>query len=81
MDLEEFEVNHRGSGTTTNDATRSLSIPDALKWIDAEWHTASRRARWMDLLGDYAGTEPFIIDGRVLSQVSLVCLLISMPFL
>ncbi|KAF8556866.1 P-loop containing nucleoside triphosphate hydrolase protein [Imleria badia] len=69
MDLEEFEVNHRGSVATTNDATSSLSIPDALKWIDAEWHTASRRARWMDLLGDYAGTEPFIIDGHSLIQL------------
>ena len=70
MDLEEFEVDHRGSDTTTNDATGSLSIPDALRWIDAEWHTTSRRARWMDLLGDYAGIEPFIIDGGVLLQVS-----------
>ena len=73
MDLEEFEVKRRGSDTATKDATRSLSIPEALKLIDAEWHTASRRARWMDLLGDYAGTEPFIIDGRVLSQVFHAC--------
>ncbi|KAI9567890.1 hypothetical protein HD554DRAFT_2314563 [Boletus coccyginus] len=69
MDLEEFEVD-RWSDAATNDATgSSLSIPDALKWIDAEWHTASRRARWMDLLGDYAGTEPFIIDGHSLIQL------------
>ena len=67
MDLEEFEVKRHGSDTTTNDAIGSLSIPKALERINAEWHTASRRARWMDLLGDYAGTEPFIIDGRVLS--------------
>ena len=67
MDLEEFEVKRHGSDTTTNDTIGSLSIPKALERINAEWHTASRRARWMDLLGDYAGTEPFIIDGRVLS--------------
>ena len=73
MDLEEFEVKRRGSDMTTNDTTSSLSIPEALKRIDAEWHTASRRARWMDLLGDYAGIEPFIIDGRVLSQVFHAC--------
>ncbi|KAF8551588.1 P-loop containing nucleoside triphosphate hydrolase protein [Imleria badia] len=76
MDLEEFEVNHRGSDTTANHATSSLSIPDALKWMDGEWHTTSRRARWMDLLGDYAGTEPFIIDGH-----SLIQLVISDPLL
>jgi len=33
--------------------------------IDNEWYTrASRSARWMDLLGDYAGSEPFVIDGK-----------------
>lgn len=63
MDLEEFEVDHRRVDTTSNNAASLLSVPDALKWIDAEWHTASRRARWMDLLGDYAGIEPFVIDG------------------
>lgn len=75
MDLEEFEVNHRKRDTTINRATRPLSIPDALKRIDAEWHTASRRARWMDLLGDYAGVEPFIIDGRVLSRSMFISLI------
>ena len=69
MDLEEFEVKRHGSDMTTNDGIDSLSVQKALKRINAEWHTASRRARWMDLLGDYAGTEPFIIDGRVLSRV------------
>lgn len=78
MDLEEFEINHCGLDLTTNHATNSLSIPAALKWIDAKWHTVSRRARWMDLLGDYAGTEPFIIDGRVLSR-SMFVSLIYMP--
>ncbi|KAG6377309.1 hypothetical protein JVT61DRAFT_15098 [Boletus reticuloceps] len=69
MDLEEFEVDHRGPDTTKKGASNSLSIPDALKSINAVWHAASRRARWMDLLGDYAGTERFIIDGGVLLQV------------
>jgi hypothetical protein len=71
MDLEEFEVERHVSDMTTNDAIGSSSIPKALKRINAKWHTASRRARWMDLLGDYAGTEPFIIDGRVLSRCSM----------
>jgi hypothetical protein len=68
MDLEEFEVKRRGPDIATNDVTGSLSIPKALERIDAEWHTASRRARWMDLLGDYAGTEPFIIDGSTIAS-------------
>ncbi|KAF8137669.1 hypothetical protein EV363DRAFT_1581223 [Boletus edulis] len=69
MDLEEFEVDHRGPDTTKKGASNSLSILDALKSINAAWHAASRRARWMDLLGDYAGTEPFIIDGHSLIQL------------
>ncbi|KAF9225622.1 P-loop containing nucleoside triphosphate hydrolase protein [Gyrodon lividus] len=69
MDLEEFEIDHHRRGSETNDLTRSLSVPAALKCIDAEWHLASRRARWMDLLGDYAGTEPFILDGHSLIQL------------
>lgn len=81
MDLEEFEVDHPGSKGTTNDATSSLSIPDALKWIDAEWHTAGKRARWMDLLGDYAGIERFIIDGSVPCIDLLLLSLIYVPVL
>lgn len=72
MDLEGFEVNDREPSTIRKNTTSTLSIPDALNWIDAQWHTASRRARWMDLLGDYAGIEPFIIDGRVLSRIMFV---------
>ncbi|KAG9309998.1 hypothetical protein JVU11DRAFT_10032 [Chiua virens] len=76
MDLEEFEVDHNQVDADTNDGKIPLSVPDALKRVDAEWHTASRRARWMDLLGDYAGIEPFIIDGH-----SLIDLVIGDPLL
>lgn len=69
MDLEEFEVDHHG---TASKPTSSLSALGALKWIDAKWHTASRQARWMDLLGDYAGIEPFIIDGRQHRKYSML---------
>jgi ATP-dependent RNA helicase DDX60 len=64
MDLEEFERSNQildvpsGSGFQ---ATR-----DALDHLDQLWViNATRSARWMDLLGDYAGDEPFIIDGRL----------------
>lgn len=63
MDLEEFE-----------ESNQSLKVPskvfksarDALDYLDRMWFiNATRSARWMDLLGDYAGGEPFIIDGRL----------------
>ena len=62
MDLEEFETSNQ-----------ILSVPssfpaaqDALYHLDQLWFiNATRSARWMDLLGDYAGDEPFIIDGRL----------------
>jgi ATP-dependent RNA helicase DDX60 len=42
---------------------------DAIRYLDAVWYGAlSRRARWMDLIGDYAGNEPFVIDGTSLAN-------------
>ena len=36
----------------------------AVTYFDETWYLkASRRARRMDLIGDYAGSELFIIDG------------------
>ena len=36
----------------------------ALVLLDDTWYIkASRRARRMDLIGDYAGSEMFVIDG------------------
>ncbi|KAK0232741.1 hypothetical protein IW262DRAFT_1326544 [Armillaria fumosa] len=40
-----------------------------LDHINENWYyQATKRARWMDLIGDYAGDEPFIIDGESLIQ-------------
>jgi hypothetical protein len=37
----------------------------ALRYIDDRWYTErNRRGRQMDLIGDYAGTEPFVLDGN-----------------
>ncbi|KAK0444888.1 uncharacterized protein EV420DRAFT_1573248 [Desarmillaria tabescens] len=37
--------------------------------INENWYyQATTKARWMDLIGDYAGDEPFIIDGESLIQ-------------
>ena len=62
MDLEEFERSNQALGVPSGfQATR-----DALDHLDQLWViNATRSARWMDLLGDYAGDEPFIIDGRL----------------
>lgn len=63
MDLEEFEGSNK---TLTLPSSAFKSARDALDYLDQMWFiNASRSARWMDLLGDYAGGEPFIIDGRL----------------
>ncbi|KAF8146445.1 hypothetical protein K438DRAFT_507113 [Mycena galopus ATCC 62051] len=67
MDLENFDdidgldspTDHRGF----------LSAQQALDELDQRWFTlATRRARWMDLLGDYAGAELFLISGESLLE-------------
>lgn len=63
MDLEEFEGLKQ---TLTVPSGVFESARDALDHLDRMWFiNATRSARWMDLLGDYAGGEPFIIDGRL----------------
>jgi len=38
----------------------------ALRYIDDHWYRErNRRGRQMDLIGDYAGTEPFVLDGNI----------------
>jgi hypothetical protein len=43
-----------------------MNAVEALKFIDDQWYKtiAGRKARWMDLIGDYAGNERFILDGN-----------------
>ena len=42
-----------------------MNALEALKCIDDRWYktVAGKKARWMDLIGDYAGNERFILDG------------------
>lgn len=44
-----------------------MDAVEALKYIDYHWYKkiAGKKARWMDLIGDYAGDERFILDGKV----------------
>jgi len=74
MDLEEFDLADRGTDEEDT-LPDSLAVSEALKWADAVWHAASRRARWMDLIGDYAGQEPFVVDGISAIQVVIVYLI------
>ncbi len=44
----------------------AMSAIGALKCLDDRWYKtiAGKKARWMDLIGDYAGNERFILDGN-----------------
>jgi hypothetical protein len=38
----------------------------AIEIIDTRWYrTLAKYARWMDLIGDYAGAERFALDGEI----------------
>lgn len=46
------------------DQSGALSAAQALDLCDTVWYsTVSRGSRWMDLIGDYAGNERFVLDG------------------
>jgi ATP-dependent RNA helicase DDX60 len=66
MDLEEFDNLPVADENKDEDISKKDASPlEALKFVDAKWYTpVGRRARWMDLIGDYAGSEPFVIDGQ-----------------
>ncbi|KAH7094191.1 P-loop containing nucleoside triphosphate hydrolase protein [Auriculariales sp. MPI-PUGE-AT-0066] len=71
MDLDDFEAGLADEpGDTRNEDQASMQ--DALRIFDETWFSArSRAARWMDLIGDYAGMECFAIDGDALIQCVL----------
>ncbi|KAI0262214.1 P-loop containing nucleoside triphosphate hydrolase protein [Gloeopeniophorella convolvens] len=54
----------------TLDEDGSMDALAALRCIDAKWYKelAGKKARWMDLIGDYAGSECFVLDGESLLQ-------------
>ncbi|KAG2012979.1 DEAD/DEAH box helicase [Coprinopsis cinerea AmutBmut pab1-1] len=70
MDLDGFD----GDIPRRNRAFQQHSdkIQDALDALDVNWYIPKTRgARFMDLLGDYAGNELFVIDGESLFQTIL----------
>jgi hypothetical protein len=61
MDLENFE--DAGDVWSSDLAPTLLSDKEAIDLVDTWYINVNRGARWMDLLGDYAGSELFVIDG------------------
>lgn len=63
MDLEGFSDS---TAPENIDVPEGFSARKVLDDIDDAWFVrTTRSARWMDLLGDYAGNELFLIDGEI----------------
>lgn len=61
MDLDDFDK-------IENQQSRKLKVSNpetALQIIDGWYAEINRRGRHMDLIGDYAGSEPFVLDGEI----------------
>ncbi|KAI9000928.1 P-loop containing nucleoside triphosphate hydrolase protein [Trametes punicea] len=74
MDLDEFDapIEQLQLSHDIETTLNAQSSKDAVAYIDAQWYTlVNRRGRWMDLIGDYAGSEPFVVDGEALIQLVL----------
>ncbi|THU98274.1 P-loop containing nucleoside triphosphate hydrolase protein [Dendrothele bispora CBS 962.96] len=70
MDLDDFNINPLKKQKPK--VPNFQSFQDALGYLDETWTTElGRKARWMDLIGDFAGTEPFVVDGESLLQLVL----------
>lgn len=56
-----------GSAQIVDGDSVEMTAVEALKYMDDNWYKkiAGKKARWMDLIGDYAGNERFILDGNV----------------
>ncbi|KIJ46122.1 hypothetical protein M422DRAFT_165687 [Sphaerobolus stellatus SS14] len=58
-----------GGLITLSDA---FSVKEALDNLDINWYNrVTRRSRWMDIIGDYAGEELFLVDGDSLFSIIL----------
>lgn len=67
LDLDSFGVSPVVDNLSAGKdiAATALDAPSALRYIDDHWYRErNRRGRQMDLIGDYAGTEPFVLDGN-----------------
>ncbi|KAI0776031.1 P-loop containing nucleoside triphosphate hydrolase protein [Trametes elegans] len=72
MDLDDFDRDLQLLPLENEPSLTAQSTKDAVAYLDAQWYTlVNRRGRWMDLIGDYAGSEPFVVDGEALIQLVL----------
>lgn len=65
MDLDGFEKNNPKREIHLSQGGSLLeNVVNVFELLDAEWYVPkARQSRWMDLKGDYAGDELFVIDG------------------
>lgn len=63
MDLGGFDATFDALQDDTKEETQPI-VTKAWPLLDDWFIKASRSARWMDLLGDYAGSEHFVIHGQ-----------------
>ena len=76
MDLDDFEQLQSEDQATRAPPNFENSLPSLLRHFDELWYSAAnRRGFVMDLMGDYGGSELFIIHGPY-KQKNL-CLLVS----
>jgi hypothetical protein len=56
----------RSQGNPAPAREEKMNAVEALKYIDNRWYKtiAGKKARWMDLISDYAGNERFTLDGN-----------------
>ena len=68
LDLDGFNVTPAAKGPSAANDAAATGLEDAqsaLHYVDEHWYRErNRRGRQMDLIGDYAGTEPFVLDGN-----------------
>ena len=65
-ELERISAQTEGEfdGVSESEDSEGLSSFKALSVVDQTWYAPfSKKSRWMDLVGDYAGQELFVIDG------------------
>jgi len=86
MDFDEFDIGGpqdfdgqandsiADRSTESTDSAANARSLATLKAFDHAWYTGRVRAsRRMDLIGDYAGSEFFLIDGKIDNFLALKC--------
>ena len=68
LDLDGFDINSTDFDVSSTEedvvTSRFKDAQSALLYIDDNWYRErNRRGRQMDLIGEYAGAEPFVLDG------------------